>query len=36
MVKNIQNEFVNVKGRIVLFILDKLDKSVMPIFEIGG
>jgi hypothetical protein len=34
MVKNNQNEFV--KGRIVLFILDKLDKSVMPIFEIGG
>jgi len=33
MVKSNKNEFINVKGRIVLSLLDKLDKSVVPIFD---
>jgi hypothetical protein len=33
MVKSNQNEFVNVKGRNMLSLLDKLDKSVLPIFD---
>jgi hypothetical protein len=33
MVKSNQHEFNNVKGKIVLSLLDKLDKSVVPIFD---
>jgi hypothetical protein len=33
MVKSNQNKFINVKGRIVLSLLNKVDKSVVPIFD---